>query len=67
MKETSNDKFDPFHHDQLPNMRFSLDLPQVIGVGDSRISNLGCSRLKKWHRTTPQELAWDTDPTWFSD
>lgn len=35
MEETSNGKVDPSHHDQLPKMRFTLDLSQVMGVGHS--------------------------------
>ena len=42
MEETSNIAVDPSHHDQLPKMQFSLDLPQVMEVADSRISSLGC-------------------------
>ena len=35
IEETSNDPIDPSHHDELPIMRFSLDLPQVMGADDS--------------------------------
>ena len=42
MEETSNAIVDVSHHKQLPQMRFFLDLLQVMGVGDSRISSLVC-------------------------
>ena len=42
MEEISNDIVDFSHHDQLRKMRFSPDLPQVMGTNDSRISNQGC-------------------------
>lgn len=40
--KTSNGRIDPSHHDQLPIIRFSINLPQVMWVGDSRISIPGC-------------------------
>ena len=42
MEKTSNEIVDPFHLDQLPRIGFSLDFPEIMGVGNNQISNPRC-------------------------
>ena len=42
MEKNSNGTVDHSHYDLIPMMQFLLDLPQIMGASDSRISSPGC-------------------------